>query len=73
MNIYKSRTGTFVNIVCFRYANNISLGEEVLVDNNDQLIPAKVGNISILFMQGNTILANYLGIFIPSSNKPLKS
>ena len=54
----------FINIVCFRYANNISLGDEVLVDKNDQLIPAKVDNISILFMQGNAIHANYLGIFI---------
>ena len=45
----------------------------MLVDKNDQLIPAKVGNISILFMQGNTIHTNYLGIFIPQSNNHDKS
>ena len=37
----------------FRFADVISVGYEVLVEENDQLIPAKVLNISSLMTEGN--------------------
>ena len=55
-----------MHLVCFfRYAGSIYVGNEVLVDTNDQLIPVKVVNVSILFMQGKTIHPYY--IWVPFS------
>ena len=70
--LFKKFQELYIDILCFRYANNISLGDEVLVNKNDQLIPEKVENISILLMQGNGILANYLDAFIIEFNNPNK-
>ena len=39
--------------VYFRYADHVSIGDEVLVEENDKLIPRKVVNVSGLLMQGN--------------------
>ena len=36
-----------------RYADQISSGYEVLVQENDELTPAKVINVSMAIMQGN--------------------
>ena len=40
------------NIYC-RYADNIAFDDEVLVQANDELTPAKVTNVSSLLMEGN--------------------
>ena len=37
----------------FSYANEVSIGDEVLVNENDQLSPAKVIDISTSKMQGD--------------------
>ena len=37
----------------FRYADHVSIGDEVLVKGNDVLTPAKVINVSSLIMQGD--------------------
>ena len=39
-----------------RYAEQVSVGDEVLVQGNHQLIPRMVTNISTLFMQGEYII-----------------
>ena len=44
----------------FRYAGSVYVGNEVLVNTNGQLIPAKVVYVSMLFMQGNSFIL-YLG------------
>ena len=36
----------------FRYANRISTGDEVLVQENDQIVPTKVINVTMFEMQG---------------------
>ena len=38
---------------CFRYAEQVLIGDEVLVKGNNELAPAKVINVSELKMQGN--------------------
>ena len=40
------------NIHC-RYVDQISFGDEVLVQGNDNLTPAKITNVSSLLMEGN--------------------
>ena len=47
--------------IYFRYADQVSIGDEVLVRRNDELIPGNVTNISSFMMQGNSyIKTNYL-------------
>ena len=41
------------NIFCSRFADQVSVGDEVMVLDNDKLRPEKVINISDLIMQGN--------------------
>ena len=38
----------------FRYAAEISIGNEVLVPGNNELIPVKVINVSTANVQGNS-------------------
>ena len=38
--------------IYFRYADQVSIGDEVLVRRNDELIPGNVTNISSFMMQG---------------------
>ena len=40
-------------IYSFRYSNQVSIGDEVLVQENDELIPSKVITVSTLPLQGN--------------------
>ena len=44
-------------IFLFSYADEVSVGDEVMALRNDNLIVAKVINISSLFMQGNKIIS----------------
>ena len=37
----------------FRYADQVSLDDEVLVNKNDEFIPTRVINVSSLMMQGD--------------------
>ena len=37
----------------FRYANQLAIGDEVLVENNDEFTPRKVLNMTHFIMQGN--------------------
>ena len=39
-------------IIFSRYAEQVSLDDEVLVNENDEFIPERVVNISSLIMQG---------------------
>ena len=36
-----------------RYANQLSIGDEILVQENNELIPEQVINVSNIIMQGN--------------------
>ena len=47
--IYKIK----INNVSFRFAEQISVGDEVIVPKNDDFSPAKVTNVSVITMQGN--------------------
>ena len=40
-------------ICFFRYADQVSIGNEVLVEGNDELTPAKVINVNSSSMQGD--------------------
>ena len=42
-------------IFFFRYADQVSIGYEVLVEENDQLTPTKVTHVVALTIQGNYI------------------
>ena len=42
-----------IKIICLRYADEVSVDYEVLVQRNGRLMPAKVINISNFKMQGN--------------------
>ena len=37
----------------FRFAEQISVGDEVIIPRNDELTPAKVTNVSVIAMQGD--------------------
>ena len=39
-------------VISFRYTDQVSVGDEVLVDENNKLIPAKVIRVASTFMQG---------------------
>ena len=50
----RKRSKTYLFISCyFRYANDVSVGDELLVQGNEKLIPTKVVDITDLIMQGN--------------------
>ena len=38
-----------------RYADSVSIGDEVLVPENDQIVPVKIYNISNFLMQGKIL------------------
>ena len=40
-------------IVSVRYSNQVSIGDEVLVQENDELIPTKIIAVSTSTMQGS--------------------
>ena len=46
-------------ILSIRYADHVSVGNEVLVEENYELIPAEVINVSTLSMQGDCISIHY--------------
>ena len=39
-------------MLSYRYANQVSVGDEVMVLRNDKVMPTKVMNVSSLIMQG---------------------
>ena len=39
-------------VISFRYADEVSVGDAVLVHENDELIPAKVIRVASALMQG---------------------
>ena len=39
--------------ISFRYADQLTVGDEVLVQEDNELIPVQVTNISSMTMQGN--------------------
>ena len=41
------------DLFCFRYADEVSVGDEVLAQGNDEFIPEKVLNVSTFPLQGN--------------------
>ena len=42
-----------ISNVSFRFAEQISVGDEVIIPRNDELTPAKVTNVSVITMQGD--------------------
>ena len=42
-----------ISNVSFRFAEQISVGDEVIVPKCDDLTPAKVTNVSVITMQGD--------------------
>ena len=41
------------DLLCVRYANEVSVGDEVLAEGNDEFSPEKVLNVSTFPLQGN--------------------
>ena len=40
-------------VFSFRYADQVAIGDEVLVQENDDLTPSKIINVTSSTMQGN--------------------
>ena len=49
-------------LICFSYANLVSIGDEILAEAKTELVPVKVINISSLAMQG---ISNFLPDYNP--------
>ena len=43
----------YINMLLYRYADQVRVGDEVMILRNDKLMPTKVMNVSSLIMQGN--------------------
>ena len=43
----------FIKFLSIRYADQVFVGNEVLIETNDEVIPAKVIDVSSLLLQGN--------------------
>ena len=44
---------TFIQCLSIRYADQVFVGNEVLIERNDEVVPAKVIDVSSLLLQGN--------------------
>ena len=53
-----------MDIFCFRYADQVSVGDEILVQENNELIPDKVIKKSNFVMEGKKSFQNSLQIVI---------
>ena len=53
-------------ILYLRYAGQVSVGDEVLVNKNGEMIPTEIVNISDFIMQGNNH-ADLYGLFFKHS------
>ena len=42
----------YYHMLSFRYADQVSVGDEVIILQNDKIIPAKVIHVSNLVLQG---------------------
>ena len=51
------------NMLLYRYASQVSVGDEVLVLRNDELMPVEVVNVSSLIMQGKSHLTLLISQF----------
>ena len=40
--------------ICFRYADQVSVGDQILAEGNDEMIPRKVLNVSYFMEQGKS-------------------
>ena len=40
-------------IICFSYADEVLIDDEVMAQENDGIVTAKVSNVSTLLMSGN--------------------
>ena len=54
--------------VFFRHAKEVSVADEVLVEVNDKLIPAKVANVSNFILQGDNQFHSFSSEFYPLLN-----
>ena len=50
-------------LLSYRYADQVSVGDEIMVVTNDKLMPTRVTNVSSLIMKGSCISSN-LFVFI---------
>ena len=51
-------------MISFRYTDEVSVGDEVLVHENDELIPAKVIRVANALMQGTSLFNSSNKFFI---------
>ena len=61
----KRNTINNFNTIFFRYADEVSNGDEVLVNKNDKLSPTKVISVSNTMMQGKYQLNLFFNNFQP--------
>ena len=50
---YVINVNTFIQCLSIRYADQVFVGNEVLIERNDEVAPAKVIDVSSLLLQGN--------------------
>ena len=51
-------------MLSYRYADQVSVGDEVMVLRNDKLMPAKVMNVSSLIIKGNYSLSYFYALML---------
>ena len=53
INKFLHEVTTFIQFLSIRYADQVFVGNEVLIERNDQVMPIKVIDVSSLLLQGN--------------------
>ena len=48
-----------VHLFIFRYADRVSVGDEILAQVNDEMVPTKVINVSNLILQGDCLFNSF--------------
>ena len=59
---------TFIQCLSIRYADQVFVGNEVLIERNDEAVPAKVIDVSSLLLQGNKKYQLLASLFISLCN-----
>ena len=63
INKWFYKVNTFIQFLSIRYADQVFVCNEVLIERNDEVVPAKVIDVSNLHLQGNKS-TNYLFYYL---------
>ena len=57
-----------MKLISYRYASEVSIGDELLVKENSKLLPAKVVNMSSFMMEGKCLSLDVHDTYLPYRN-----